>query len=76
MVHFLGAAFVGAAPQLSYRLFLEALAGRGVLVVATPYGTSFDQLRIADEVQYKFDRCQKVLQVSWQVEDQGLWVER
>jgi hypothetical protein len=32
VVHFLGGAFVGAAPQLSYRLFLEGLAARGVLV--------------------------------------------
>jgi hypothetical protein len=32
VVHFLGGAFVGAAPQLSYRLFLEALAQRNILV--------------------------------------------
>jgi UDP-N-acetylglucosamine enolpyruvyl transferase len=32
VVHFLGGAFVGAAPQLSYRSFLEGLAARGVLV--------------------------------------------
>lgn len=110
---FLGAAFVGAAPEISYRLMLEALTARGVLVratrcgddinsserfqeaalswrghrasseallryhmsaglkegsltfggalqvVAVPYATSFDHLRIADEVQYKFDRCMK-----------------
>lgn len=32
VVHFLGGAFVGAAPQLAYRLFLESLVSRGVLV--------------------------------------------
>lgn len=32
VVHFIGGAFVGAAPQLAYRTFLEALANRGVLV--------------------------------------------
>lgn len=32
VVHFLGGAFVGAAPQLAYRLFLESLASRGVMV--------------------------------------------
>lgn len=26
-------------------------------VIATPYSTSFDRTRIADEVQFKFDRC-------------------
>eukprot|EP00775_Hariotina_reticulata_P008585 gene8585-8767_t len=36
----------------------------GAFVVTTPFGTSFDQLRIADEVQYKFDRCQKALQAE------------
>jgi hypothetical protein len=56
-VHFLGGAFVGAAPQLAYRPLLEALASRGVLVIATPFSTSFDHLRVADEVQYKFDRA-------------------
>jgi hypothetical protein len=35
-----------------------------VQVITTPFGTSFDQLRTADEVQYKFDRCCKALQVS------------
>lgn len=32
VVHFLGGAFFGAAPQLAYRLFLEALSNRDVLV--------------------------------------------
>lgn len=64
MVHFLGGAFVGAAPQLSYRSLIEALASRGVVVITTPFATSFDQLRVADEVQYKFDRCYKALEVS------------
>jgi len=57
VVHFLGGAFVGAAPQISYRLFLEALSNRDVLVIATPYSTGFDHLRIADESQFKFDRA-------------------
>jgi hypothetical protein len=35
-VHFLGGAFVGAAPQLAYRLFLESLATRGVMVRIFP----------------------------------------
>lgn len=64
VVHFLGGAFVGAAPQLAYRLFLESLASRGVLVITTPVGTSFDQLRAADEAQYKFDRCCKALEAE------------
>jgi hypothetical protein len=41
VVHFLGGAFVGAAPQLSYRLFLEGLAARGVLVSRARGGRRF-----------------------------------
>jgi hypothetical protein len=30
---------------------------RGALVIATPYASGFDHFFIADEVQFKFDRC-------------------
>ena len=32
VIHFLGTAFVGAAPQLAYKSLLEALASRNALV--------------------------------------------
>ncbi|KAJ7556748.1 hypothetical protein O6H91_05G096600 [Diphasiastrum complanatum] len=57
IVHFIGGVFVGATPQLTYRLFLECLSERGFLVIATPFASGFDHLRIADEAQFKFDRC-------------------
>ncbi|XP_039011236.1 uncharacterized protein LOC120140317 [Hibiscus syriacus] len=62
VVHFLGDLFVGAAPQLTYRLFLERLSEKGVLVIATPYASGFDYFFIADEVQAKFGRCLRFLQ--------------
>lgn len=62
VVHFIGGAFVGASPQLTYRLFLEALCARGsLLIIATPFGIGFDHLRIADEAQFRFDRCVRTL---------------
>jgi len=61
LVHFIGGAFVGAAPQLSYRPLLEGIAARGALVVATPYATGFDHLRTVDEVYFKYSRCLKAL---------------
>ncbi|KAK4784659.1 hypothetical protein SAY86_019027 [Trapa natans] len=64
VVHFIGGIFVGAAPQLTYRLFLEQLAEKGILVIATPYPSGFDHFFIADEVQLKFDRCFRFLQDS------------
>lgn len=53
IVHFLGAAYVGAAPSLAYRLFLEALANRNVLVgdstssVPSPYSLCMATLPLA-----------------------------
>ncbi|KAK6139119.1 hypothetical protein DH2020_027137 [Rehmannia glutinosa] len=61
IVHFVGGIFVGAAPQLTYRLFLERLADKGVLIIATPYASGFDHFLIADEVQFKFERCLRYL---------------
>lgn len=67
LVHFVGGAFVGAAPQVAYRQLLELLASRGALVVATPYATGFDHLRTVDEVYFKFSRCIKALGPSVQM---------
>ena len=62
VVFFCGGAFASAAPVLTYRLFLESLSSAGGLaVVATPYSTSFDHLRVADEVQFAFDRTSRAL---------------
>lgn len=53
VVHFLGGAFVGAAPHLSYRFLLESLADRGMIVVTTPYRLDLDYLRICDGIVAK-----------------------
>lgn len=37
------------------------LCCRGILVIATPYASGFDHFFIADEVQFKFDRCYRFL---------------
>lgn len=31
------------------------------MIIATPYASGFDHLRIADEAQFKFDRCMRAL---------------
>ena len=66
VVHFVGGAFVGAAPHFAYGTFLEALASKGLVVVATPYTTSFDHLRIADECHFLFDRAVRCLGPEFQ----------
>jgi hypothetical protein len=55
LIHFLGGAFLGAAPQLTYRYMLERLSSRGYLMVATPYQLSFDHLATCDEVIGMFE---------------------
>ncbi|MED6119126.1 hypothetical protein PIB30_008934 [Stylosanthes scabra] len=66
VAHFIGGIFVGAAPQLAYRWFLERLSEKGVVIIATPYASGFDHFQIADEVQFKFDRCYRALQETIQ----------
>ena len=55
VIHFLGGAFVGAAPHLTYRYLLESLSAAGFIIVATPYRLDFDYLRSCDEILAKFD---------------------
>lgn len=62
VVHFIGGAFVGAAPQWTYRNFLTALSGRGVWVFATPLATSFDHLKLVTAASESFEQAyQQVL---------------
>jgi Protein of unknown function (DUF1350) len=50
IVHFLGGAFVAAAPQVTYRALLEFLANQGFAIVATPFVNTFDHTTIAQRV--------------------------
>ena len=61
LLHFLGGALVGAAPQVTYRYMLERLADQGYLVVATPYALSFDHLATCDAVIERFERIAPML---------------
>ena len=62
IVHFLGGAFVSAAPQLTYRRLLEYLASQGYAIVATPFVNTFDHIEIAKSVLQSFDRTLEILQ--------------
>eukprot|EP00959_Pyramimonas_sp_CCMP1952_P241790 5053491-Pyramimonas_sp.AAC.1 len=62
VVHFIGGAFVGAAPQITYRAFLKELSRSGLLIIVTPYVSRFDHMRIADEVLFKFDQAMDKLE--------------
>ncbi len=64
IVHFLGGAFVAAAPQLTYRWLLEQVAARGYIVVATPFVNTLDHAAIAKSVLQSFERTLENLQAT------------
>lgn len=55
IIHFLGGAFVAAAPHLTYRWLLEQLASKGYAVVATPFVNTLDHAAIAKSVLQSFE---------------------
>ncbi|MEM1370160.1 MAG: DUF1350 family protein [Cyanobacteria bacterium P01_H01_bin.15] len=69
MVHFVGGAFVGAAPQLSYRYLLEELAQSGFVIVATPFVNTLDHAAIARNVLSRFESIyERLLRTNWLAE--------
>ncbi|QUS59528.1 DUF1350 family protein [Synechocystis sp. PCC 7339] len=55
VVHFLGGAFVGTAPNVAYRWLLTELGKAGYVVVATPFLNTFDHQAIARSVLNRFE---------------------
>lgn len=55
IVHFLGGAFVGTAPQVTYRWLLEQLGQAGYLVVAVPFLNEFEHGKIARDTLGRFE---------------------
>ncbi|HBB34969.1 MAG TPA: hypothetical protein DDZ80_19750 [Cyanobacteria bacterium UBA8803] len=55
LVHFLGGAFIAAAPQLTYRWLLEQLGRQGYAIIATPFVNTLDHVAIAREVLNRFE---------------------
>ena len=55
IVHFLGGAFVGTLPNLSYRWLLEQLGKEGYVIIATPFLNTFDHTTIARDVLNRFE---------------------
>lgn len=55
IIHFLGGAFVGTAPNLTYRWLLESLGRAGYAIVATPFVNTLDHKGIARSVLNRFE---------------------
>ncbi|NJN48735.1 MAG: DUF1350 family protein [Alkalinema sp. RL_2_19] len=61
LIHFLGGAFVAAAPHLTYRRLLEFLGAQGYIIVATPFVNTFNHEEIAENVLWSFNRALQVI---------------
>lgn len=57
IIHFLGGAFVAAAPNVTYGWLLENLYSQGYVIVATPFINTFDHGEIAAEVLTTFEQA-------------------
>jgi hypothetical protein len=55
IVHFLGGAFVAAAPHVTYRWLLEQLGRQGYAVIATPFVNTLNHTAIARDVLNGFE---------------------
>ncbi|KAI3414966.1 uncharacterized protein J3R85_015663 [Psidium guajava] len=57
IIKFLGGAFIGAVPEVTYSYLIELLAKEGFLIIAVPYNVTFDHARAAGEIYEKFHCC-------------------
>ncbi|GAB2286582.1 hypothetical protein Dimus_020979 [Dionaea muscipula] len=57
IVKFLGGAFVGAIPDVSYRLLIELLAEEGFLIICVPYNVTFDHAQVVENVYGRYNSC-------------------
>ncbi|GFZ08694.1 initiation factor 4F subunit [Actinidia rufa] len=57
IVKFLGGAFIGAVPEVTYSYLLELLANEDYLIISVPYDVTFDHAQAAREIYERFNAC-------------------
>ncbi|GJQ96841.1 alpha/beta hydrolase fold protein [Tanacetum coccineum] len=57
IIKFLGGAFIGAVPEVTYGYSLGLLANKGYLIISVPYNVTFDHSQAAREVFERFHSC-------------------
>jgi hypothetical protein len=67
IVHFLGGAFVGSAPNLTYRWLLEELGKEGYVIIATPFVNTLDHKAIARTTLNRFENIVERLQANYAI---------
>ncbi|BAT82413.1 hypothetical protein VIGAN_03242600 [Vigna angularis var. angularis] len=64
IIKFLGGAFIGAVPEVTYGYLIEFLAKEGFLVVVVPYNVTFDHSQAAKQVYERFQACLSTILTS------------
>lgn len=64
IVQFLGGAFIGAVPEVTYSYLIELLAKEGFLIVSVPYNVTFNHEQAAREIYERFNTCLDILLTS------------
>lgn len=57
IIKFLGGAFVGAVPEVTYSHLIELLAKEGYLIISVPYNVTFDHAEAVRAVYERFNAC-------------------
>ncbi|CAA0812023.1 Protein of unknown function (DUF1350 [Striga hermonthica] len=57
LIKFLGGAFIGAVPEVTYRYFLELMASEGYLIISVPYNVTFNHEQVSREIYNRFHAC-------------------
>ncbi|XVF88990.1 hypothetical protein PTKIN_Ptkin19aG0095700 [Pterospermum kingtungense] len=57
IIKFLGGAFIGAVPEVTYSHLIELLAKEGYLIISVPYNVTFDHEQAANQVYERFNAC-------------------
>ncbi|KGN55396.1 uncharacterized protein LOC101217829 isoform X2 [Cucumis sativus] len=57
IIKFLGGAFIGAIPEVTYSYLIEFLAKEGFLIISVPYNVTFDHADAARQVFERFHVC-------------------
>ncbi|XP_049362328.1 uncharacterized protein LOC125827013 [Solanum verrucosum] len=57
IIKFVGGAFIGAVPEVTYSYLLENLAREGYLIICVPYNVTFDHAQVTRQVFDRFHAC-------------------
>ncbi|KAL8536604.1 hypothetical protein ACS0TY_011978 [Phlomoides rotata] len=57
LIKFLGGAFIGAVPEVTYSYLLGLLANEGFLIISVPYNVTFDHEQVTREIYERFHAC-------------------